>query len=69
MSLPFTIDPFFDVFARYNVATWPVVVVLWVVALVTLVAIVRAHGERSHQIAAAVLVVLWLKGDRQARDQ
>jgi hypothetical protein len=62
MSLPFTTDAFFEVFARYNGATWPVVVALWVAAASALGAVVRAPGERSSRVASAVLAALWLWG-------
>jgi hypothetical protein len=62
MSLPFTTDAFFEVFARYNAATWPVVVALWVAAAGALWAVVRAPGEWSSGFASAVLAALWLWG-------
>jgi hypothetical protein len=62
MSLPFTTDAFFEVFARYNAATWPVVVALWVVAAGALWAVVREPGEKSSRLASAGLAVLWLWG-------
>lgn len=60
--MPFTVDAFFEVFARYNTAVWPAVVVLWLAAAVALGAVVRAPGERSNRLVSAVLVVLWLWG-------
>jgi hypothetical protein len=62
MSLPFTTDAFFEVFARYNAATWPVVVALWVAAAGALGAVVRAPGERTSRLVSAVLAALWLWG-------
>ncbi len=62
MNLPFTTDAFFEVFARYNLATWPVVVALWVAAAGAVSAVVRAPGERSSRLASVVLAVLWLWG-------
>ena len=62
MSLPFTADAFFEVFARYNAAAWPAVVALWVAAAGALVAVVRAPDKRSSRLASAVLAVLWLWG-------
>ena len=62
MSLPFTTDAFFEVFAGYNRAAWPVVVALWVAAAGALVAVVRAPGETSSRFASAVLAGLWLWG-------
>jgi hypothetical protein len=62
MSLPFTADAFFEVFARYNAAVWPVVVALWVAAAGVVVTVVRAPGDRASRLAAGVLAVLWLWG-------
>ena len=62
MPLPFTADAFFEVFARYNAATWPVVVGLWVAAAGALLAVVREPGARSSRLASAVLAGLWLWG-------
>jgi hypothetical protein len=62
MTLPFTADAFFEVFARYNAAVWPVVAALWVVAAGVVVTVVRVPGERASRLAAAVLAVLWLWG-------
>jgi hypothetical protein len=62
MSLPFTTDAFFEVFARYNLAAWPVVVALWLAAAGALVAVARAPSERSSRLASAVLAGLWLWG-------
>ena len=62
MHLPFTADAFFDVFARYNAALWPMVVLLWLAAVGALVAILRAPGPRSSAVAASVLALLWLWG-------
>jgi hypothetical protein len=62
MDVPFTADAFFEVFARYNAATWAAVIALWVGAAGVLAAVLRAPGERSDRLAAAVLAVLWLWG-------
>ena len=62
MNLPFTTDAFFEVFARYNLATWPVVVALWVAAAGAVAAVARRPGARSSRLASAVLAVLWLWG-------
>ena len=62
MHLPFTTDAFFEVFAHYNVALWPLVILLWLAALGALVAILRAPGPRSSAVAASVLALLWLWG-------
>lgn len=58
MALPFNVDQFFDVFARYNTGVWPAPLALnalavWVVALV-------AQGRPSNgRRVSAVLAVFW----------
>jgi hypothetical protein len=62
MSLPFTADAFFEVFARYNEALWPVVVGLWLAAAAALVTVIVAPGARSNRMVTTVLVALWVWG-------
>jgi hypothetical protein len=59
MNLPFTRSEFFDVFARYNRAVWPLQFVLVGLALLALWAIVR-RWHRSDRLASAALALLWL---------
>jgi hypothetical protein len=59
MSLPFTVDQFLGVFARYNEAVWPAQVVLVALALVCVgLALRRLPG--SDRAIAAILAFLWL---------
>lgn len=58
MSLPFTPDQFFDVFAAYNRSLWPVALALWGYALVAAVVLIR--GRRSGRFAATMLAVEWI---------
>jgi hypothetical protein len=61
MQLPFSPDAFFDVFARYNLALWPVVRTLWLVAAAVLVAVAGGPPRVvTDRLAALLLVVLWL---------
>jgi hypothetical protein len=61
MPLPFSREAFFEVFARYNLALWPVVLALWVAAAAVLAATVSRPGRRSTNRAAGLLLaVLWL---------
>src|SRR5689334_2503220 len=62
MSLPFTADAFFGVFARYNEAVWPIVVILWLAATIGLIAIVRRPGAATSRWMAILLAVLWAWG-------
>ena len=58
MPLPFTREQFFDLFAAYNEALWPLVVALWIVSAVI---VVRQLSE-SHQHdrwASALLAGHW----------
>ena len=52
MNVPFTIDQFFDVFARYNAGVWPTQLVLNAMALLVVVLIVRADASHGRWIAA-----------------
>ncbi|MGE0362112.1 MAG: DUF6064 family protein [Vicinamibacterales bacterium] len=62
VSLPFTADAFFEVFARYNTAHLPLVVAWWTAAALTLAAVVWRPGPATDRVAAAVLAGLWLWG-------
>jgi hypothetical protein len=59
VKLPFTRPAFLDVFAAYNAAVWPAVVVLWAVAAFLAIRMLgrRPPGGRP---VAAYLSVLWL---------
>ncbi|MGD9905392.1 MAG: DUF6064 family protein [Dehalococcoidia bacterium] len=62
MSLPFTADAFFDVFARYNTALLPAVLVWWALAGWAVAAVLVRPGPATDRGAVAVLVGLWLWG-------
>jgi hypothetical protein len=62
MSLPFSADDFFDVFARYNLAQWPAALALWLTAGAVLLALVRSPGPRTDRLVVIVLVALWTWG-------
>ena len=58
MNLPFTVEQFFEVFARYNDGVWPAQWLLTALALVVVVLIVQ--GKASHGLwIAAALSALW----------
>lgn len=58
VTLPFTADDFFAVFARYHAALWPAPVVLNLVAL-AVVALVFRGSTASGRWVAALLALLW----------
>jgi hypothetical protein len=45
MTLPFTRDEFFDVFAAYNERLWPFALALWLLTAYTLVRLIRARSS------------------------
>jgi hypothetical protein len=59
VSLPFTSEDFFEVFARYNEAVWPAPVALNAVALVCVFLVFRVGGRAGRWISA-LLAALWL---------
>lgn len=59
MSLPFTVEQFFAVFAAYNTAIWPAPVVAYVLALAAL-ALSWRPGPARGRIVAAILGVFWI---------
>jgi hypothetical protein len=56
--LPFTRDAFFDVFAAYNAAIWPVAVAAYPLALVAMLFAWRST-ENASRAVAAVLALMW----------
>lgn len=59
MTLPFTADEFFNVFARYNTAVWPAQLLLMALAALAIFA-VTWRWRSSARIASGVLALLWL---------
>jgi hypothetical protein len=58
MRLPFTKEQFFDLFAAYNGALWPAVVVLWAASVLGAVSLLV--GRRSHdRWISGLLVMHW----------
>ena len=58
MKIPFTTDEFLAVFERYNDGVWPSQLVLYVLAVIALLAIYR-NDKRGRQVLFAVLSLLW----------
>lgn len=58
MILPFTVEQFFETFARYNTGVWPAQWMLNLLALAVIVLVVRGGASNGAWIAAA-LAALW----------
>lgn len=58
ISLPFTAEQFFAVFARYNEGVWPAPIALNVVALLS-VALLFAEGAWASFVISLILALLW----------
>lgn len=58
MKMPFTIDQFFAVFARYNEAVWPMQIILNVLAIAVIVMLFRPRRSGGRMIAA-ILSLFW----------
>jgi hypothetical protein len=58
MNLPFTVEQFFDVFARYNIGVWPAPLVLTGLAVLALVLLFWPAPAAGRWIAA-ILALLW----------
>lgn len=59
MTLPFTIEQFLDVFARYNLAIQPLQFVAYVLGIVA-VAVAIKGGRASGKIIFTILAIFWL---------
>lgn len=58
MRPPFTVEQFFDVFARYNQAMWPAQWVLYALALVMIGLALRGSGRASRWVSG-LLALCW----------
>jgi hypothetical protein len=59
MTLPFTRDEFFDVFAVYNQRFWPFVLALWLLTAYTLVRLIRARSSGEPWWIPELLAIHW----------
>jgi len=57
---PFTAQQFLDVFREYNDAVWPLQVVFYALALITIAFVVRSRSATTSRVASALLSLLWL---------
>jgi len=58
MNLPFTHEPFLNVFGQYNTTLWPVALALWLFTLVGAFALARARTRP--RLIAGLLAILWV---------
>jgi hypothetical protein len=59
MRLPFTPEQFFNVFAQYNLAVWPMQIVIYLLALAAVFLALRKMNH-SDRIISIILACLWL---------
>ncbi|HXV99120.1 MAG TPA: DUF6064 family protein, partial [Anaerolineae bacterium] len=59
MNLPFTPEQFFNVFAQYNLAVWPLQIVIYLLAITALLLSVK-KTRYSDRIISAILAFFWL---------
>ena len=59
MNIPFSVEQFFEVFARYNQSVWPMQVILNLLAFAAIVLLFRA-GLWQSRFVSAVLSFLWV---------
>lgn len=59
MSLPFTVEQFFEVFANYNAAIWPAQPVAYVLAFVALALSLRP-SRSAGRVVSTILAVFWI---------
>jgi hypothetical protein len=59
MTLPFSADAFFDLFAAYNARLWPAALLLWVGSAWAFLMLLRGHTNRS-RFPAVLLVLQWM---------
>ena len=59
MEIPFTVEQFFDVFATYNTAIWPVQVLAYVLGVVALVLAFR-ESKLAARIVSGILGFFWI---------
>jgi hypothetical protein len=59
MSMPFTADQFFEVFAAYNAAIWPVQIIAYALGLIA-VALLLSNWLIGKRLVPAILAIMWL---------
>jgi hypothetical protein len=59
MRLPFTVDQFFEVFGRYNLAIWPAQIIAYVLGLGAVI-LALARIPLRDRLISAILGLFWL---------
>ena len=59
MTLPFTLEQFFDVFGKYNQAVWPMQILLYLLAAIAIFLTFR-KSRWSDKVVSAILGFLWI---------
>ena len=57
--IPFTVDQFLNVFARYNVAVWPALIFLYVIGLSAIYFAFQQRTDVSKTVAS-ILSLFWI---------
>jgi hypothetical protein len=58
MKLPFTVEQFFDTFARYNLSVWPMQIILTGLAIAIIILLFSAR-QYKNRLISAVLSFFW----------
>jgi hypothetical protein len=59
MAGPFTQEEFIDVFTQYNTETWPMLIAIYILALIAVYFVFR-KSQKSDRIISIILAVFWL---------
>ena len=59
MKMPFTIEQFMDVFKNYNLSVWPMQIILYLFALVSIILSIKSI-KASNRIISILLAFFWL---------
>jgi hypothetical protein len=59
MKIPFSMEDFLNVFGRYNTDVWPIHIVFYFLAVLSMVLVVRAY-PKSNQFINAILSFFWI---------
>jgi hypothetical protein len=59
MGMPFTAEQFFEVFAAYNAAIWPVQIIAYALGLIA-VAMLWSNWSIGKQLVLPILAIMWL---------
>ncbi|HEX6730686.1 MAG TPA: DUF6064 family protein, partial [Pyrinomonadaceae bacterium] len=57
--IPFTVDQFLEVFARYNVAVWPAQIFLYTMGILCIFLALQRKADFS-KVVSLIVAVLWI---------